>query len=309
MSTRTLKIKIPSLIISEMEQHYNNYNGMVQDVMNKIDSYNNRHPSDKIQMPYRGKTKRKTIKHIHTARYVIGNVPTIQLCIEEYEDGQGDMYIEKRGEHLSVLSQDKVGSSKNYALLYPFIENRDGISFCKWLVLIYATPDKDDSDIINTVKIVVTKVLGFLFKYVLPTNVNGNRIVPKLEVKYTTIRNIDNEQLDLRNKLLSAKETNVRSIEYENLSMDEAQGLIDNHEGIGQFCKRKIKIFLDPNNKKSYKTISTKRNENGEISDVVVANYSYPIEVEDAREETLYDQRRMKERFVEVIANYLRNGE
>lgn len=38
----SLKIKFPSFITSDLDRHHNNYDGMITDVMRKIDSYNNK---------------------------------------------------------------------------------------------------------------------------------------------------------------------------------------------------------------------------------------------------------------------------
>ena len=47
-------IKFPTLITSELESHFAQFDQMIQNVVNEIYHYNNRAPEDKITIPYRG---------------------------------------------------------------------------------------------------------------------------------------------------------------------------------------------------------------------------------------------------------------
>ena len=54
-------LKYPTLITSELETHFEQYTQMRDSVCIMIDNYNNLPPEQKTQIPYRGKSKTKTI--------------------------------------------------------------------------------------------------------------------------------------------------------------------------------------------------------------------------------------------------------
>lgn len=306
--TMALKIKYPTLITSELPTHHRQYNQMKADVINKIDNYNNRSLDQKLRIPYIGKSKVKVIKAIHTDCYDIGQIPTIQICIEEYKEGYDDLYLQQQGvQDVTITPNDKIGSNKNYALLYPIIEQEQQ-AVNKWLVIIYDTPSKDDADITHTVKYVVRKIFDFPFKYVIPTTINGQRVIPKIEVSYTTIENIENEHFALQDYIVSTSSKKRSKVEYANVPSEHVSEIINDNANLTWNLKRVVKIFFDHTNKNAYSTYTTTVDENGVISTEMVSKYSYSDEIEQGDMFSIHEDGIMRARFAQVISNYLSNG-
>lgn len=302
------KIKYPTLITGELATHYQQYNQMIADVVNNINNYNNRTPEQKLNIPYVGKRKVKVIKHIHISQYLMGQIPSIQICIEEYKEGYDDLYLQQQGaNNVNITPGDKIGSNKNYALLYPIIEQRQP-AINKWLIVIYDTPDKDDSDITHTVKYVVRKILDFPFKFVIPLALNGQRVIPKIEVSYTTIENIENEHFAMQDYIIRRSGKKSSKVEYANVPSENVNEIVYDNDNLTWNMKRVVKIFYDITNRNAYNSYTSTVDEDGNITMEMVAKYSDSDEVHPNEIQNMHDAIVMRQRFANVIRNYLSNG-
>lgn len=302
------KIKFPTLITSPLDTHYQRVEQMVTDVTNLIDNYNNRAPGDKLRIPYRGKLKSKVIKAVNTSVYNIGQKRVVQLCIEEYKEGYNDLYFQHgQDPQVELDLNDKLGSSQNYALLYPFIDNVQP-AVNKWLVIIYDTPNKDDADIVHTVKYVINKILNFPFNYVIPEQLDGRQVIPKVEVTYATVENIRNDELRVRNHVVSAQSRNTRKIVYENLPSTDADMLLNNDDVAGNI-KKAVRFFYDMANPSSYTKYEFEADDDGAIMSVMTTKYSRSYDLTEGDEVRLLNADFMRVRFIEVINDYILNGE
>lgn len=244
-----LKIKFPTLITSNLTTHHSRTQLMIDDVTNMIENYNNRAPEQKLRIPYRGKSKSKVIRAIHTTFYNIGAERCIQICVEEYKEGYSDLYYQTgNNPQVDINPGDRLGSNRNYALLYPLVEHRQQ-NVNRWLVVVYDTPDKDDSDIIGTIKYTVNKILEFPFTFVIPSVLQGVQNVPKIEVSFATLENIDNEQYALSNLITSRRAKKNRKIVYQDVPTDLIQVILDDNRNLRWYEKKLVRIFFDRNNR------------------------------------------------------------
>lgn len=301
-------LKYPTLITSELETHFEQYTQMRDSVCNMIDNYNNLPPEQKTQIPYRGKSKTKTIKAIHTNLCDIGQVPSIIVCVEEYKQGYDDLYHERNANIVNISPDDKIGSDKNYALLYPKLERKHNTWINKWLVVIYNTPNKDDNDIINTIKNTVSKILGFPFKFVLPSAIEGNRVIPELQVSYVELENNNNDHFIIHDKIVSSNIKTTKNVKYINLSSNEVEQIIQDTDEVRGGIKRTIRMWFDSENKQATSVIRQECNENGEVSSYVASKYGYKKELSTDDLHNINDIGVMVRNFTEVITNYLTNG-
>lgn len=304
-----LKIKFPTLITSHLQSHHQRTQQMIDDVTAKIDRYNNLVPADKLRIPYRGKSKSKVIRAVQTTLYDIGQEHCIQICVEEYKEGYSDLYYQTgNNPQVDINPNDRLGSNRNYALLYPLIEHRQE-STNRWLVIIYDTPDKDDSDIIGTIKYTVNKILEFPFTFVIPTVLQGQPNVPKIEVSFATLENIDNEQYALSNLILSRSAKTNRKIVYQDVPTDQIDVILDDNQNLRWYEKKLVRLFHERNNRSAYTTYVITEDENGQIQKVMTAKYSYSEDVAAADLANLNDNIIMRGYFMSVINNYLNNGD
>ncbi len=304
-----LKIKYPTLITSELDTHHLLRQQMVEDVVGIINAYSRRGTDQKERIKYRGKSRVKIIESIDYISYNIGQVPCIQLCVRESKIGQEDMYLQKAGENNEnpITQDDKVGSNQNYALLYPLIvpkvqpEN-------KWLVIIYVTPGKDDIDMVNTFKNVVNKIFKFPFRYVVPVNINNQRVVPTLVVTLSTIENVDFNQFIRHDLITNSSSKTTQKVEYLNIAADAAEEILNDNGDVNAHTTRKVRFFHNAFNKSAYTTYTFSSEENGVINSVMTTKYSEYDDIEPDQQETLYDAQTMRSRFTRVLTNYLSNG-
>lgn len=303
-----LKIKFPTLITSNLTTHRSRTQLMIDDVTNMIENYNNRAPEQKLRIPYRGKSKSKVIRAIHTTFYNIGAERCIQICVEEYKEGYSDLYYQTgNNPQVDINPGDRLGSNRNYALLYPLVEHRQQ-NVNRWLVVVYDTPDKDDSDIIGTIKYTVNKILEFPFTFVIPSVLQGVQNVPKIEVSFATLENIDNEQYALSNLITSRRAKKNRKIVYQDVPTDLIQVILDDNRNLRWYEKKLVRIFFDRNNRTAYTTYMITEDENGQIHQLMTAKYSYSEDVAAEDMVNINDQATMRNYFTSVISNYLRNG-
>lgn len=304
-----MKIKFPTLITGPLESHHWSYHDMINDVVNKINAYNNLASEDKAKIPFRGKSKVKVLRAIHNDNYNIGTVPCVQICVDEYKEGYDNMYLQKRAEQsLEINLDDRIGSDRNYALLYPLIPN-DEDATNSWLVIIFDTPNKDDSDIINTIKYTIKTVLGFSFRFAYPRTINGLPVVPKIEVSYVTVENENNEGVNLSQFIVSNKIQTTKKTIYENVPSNNVDPLLeDSRSAMGPNMRCRIKMFFDQAKKNAYKKYDYKVDDYGNIRSEIAAKYSYEIEVGVDDMPQIYDNRMMKLYFTDVVNNFLTNG-
>lgn len=304
-----LKIKYPTLITSELDTHHLLRQQMVDDVVGIITAYGRRQPNNKEKIKYRGKSRVKIIESIDYTPYNIGQVPCIQLCVRESKIGQEDMFLQKAGEldENQISQNDKLGSNQNYALLYPLIDQRVQPGN-KWLIIIYVTPGKDDIDMVNTFKNVVSKVFKFPFKYVVPVNINHQRVVPKMEVTLSTIENVDFNQFIRHDLIVNSSSKSTQKVEYVNIEADAAEEILNDNRDVNAHTTRKVRLFHDAFNKSAYTTYTFSSEDNGVINSVMTTKYSEYDDVEPNQLDTLYDPQTMRGRFSRVLTNYLSNG-
>ena len=304
-----LKIKYPTLITSVLDSQHEQCISLRRDIITQIDSYNNLSGDEKLRIPFRGKSKFKVIKNINYDCCNIGQLQSIIICVEEYREGFDDLYLQKdQNPEVSINPCDRIGSSKNYALLYPVIEQSHDRWTNRWLIVIYDTPNKDDSDIINTIKYTVNKIFNLPFKFALPNALNGNGIIPEIEVSFSNLENENNEHIAIRDKIVSAKVKTVRFIKYANVTTDEAREIIDDNASLLEGIKRKIKIFKDSNNRSATETITQELDDDGNLQSTFVSKYGYTHDIDAQDLHNINNVDTMVRNFNEVITNYLSNG-
>lgn len=304
-----LKIKYPTLITSELDTHHILCQQMVDDLVASITAYGRRAPDQKERIKYRGKSRIKVIESIDYIQYNIGQVPCVQLCVRESKTGQENMYLQKAGENDEnpITQDDKVGSNQNYALLYPLIDQRVQPGN-KWLVIIYVTPGKDDADMVNTFKNVVNKIFKFPFRYVVPVNINHQRVVPKVEVTLSTIENVDFNQFIRHDLITSSSSRTTQKVEYLNIASDAAEEILNDNGDVNAQTTRRVRFFHNAFNKAAYTTYTFSSEENGVLNSVMTTKYSENDDIEIDQLGTLYDVQTMRGRFARVLTNYLSNG-
>lgn len=302
-----LIIKFPTLITEPSEGGFDNQVSMIDNAVGIIERYNNRNEDNRLTVKTRGKTKEKVIKSITTSCLRCGEDHCLLLKIEEFKKGYGDLYLKSgQAPERDITATDELGSKSNFAMMYPYIchdENDKTIN--RWVVFIYAAADKDDSDLINTVKCVISKVLGKKFLNVINRNQEGQRNYPWVSVIMTSVENVDNQGLRFNQYVYSAKEKNYREIWYQDVPIAEAELLRADEERTEECAVKKIIKFFTSSDKRSYLKYEYESDGQGSVSSTLMGKYSYTIEIENVDE--MYNTHFMEQCFLDVLSRFLAN--
>lgn len=302
-----LVIKFPTLITEPSNEGFDNQISMIDNAVGILERYNNRDENNRLTIKTRGKTKEKVIKSITTSRLECGEDHCLLLKIEEFKKGYGDLYLKTAQDpERDITATDELGSKSNFAMMYPYIshdENDNAIN--RWIVFIYAAADKDDSDLINTVKCVISKVLGKKFLNVINRNQEGQRKYPWVSVTMTSVENVDNQGLRYNQYVYSAKEKNSKEIWYQDVPIAEAEMLKADEERAEEGAVKKIIKFFTSSDKKSYLKYEYESDGQGSVSSTLMGKYSYTIEIENVDE--MYNAHFMEQCFLEVLNRFLAN--
>lgn len=302
----SLIIKFPTLITEPLQNGLDNQQAMIQNVEGIFQRYNNRDNRNLLVIPTRGKTREKIIKSIDTSQLQLGQDHCLLLKVKEFKKGYDDLYLEPYNSPIqNISSTDKIGSRYNYALLYPYItHDADGGNINRWVVFIYDAADKDDADLINTIKCVISKILDLKFLNVLNRNLNANRNFPWVSVLFTNVENINNEELQFHQYAVTAKTKAIKETIYQNVPLNVAEQLKVQAANETGFRKKIIKFFTSED-KKSYLKYEYEFDGQGTIASKLMEKYSYFVEVENIDE--MYNLHFMEQKFIEVLRRFLSN--
>lgn len=282
--TELNKIKIPAYIsepITNNAEVVETYEEMIEDMVRKIDSYNNRDNEHKVGAKLRGKSITKQIYHIDFDRYYDGDVPIILLRISEKKKGFTDLTIEPAvRENSSIITQDDILATQyNCAVLYPNIDNRGGEISNNWITFVYVDPGKTDRDIISTIKTTLQRVLGLKIKNVKSNAANEliqkEGLISKLKVQYVIVYNNDNESLDIRGEQISSTIKEVKKFEYQDIPSEDVERFV-NRQNECQYTERKISVSLADNQELKY---IHKINAEQVITDAIEQIYNYETDM------------------------------
>ena len=304
-------IKVPVIITAPLDNPQRTYNNMVQQVTDTITNYNNSPIDQRVIVLYRKKLKRKTIKSIELINNTLPDgTPVILMRVEEYKTGHNDVYLQRQAaREASVDSADQLGSKKNYALLYPLIIfKNDGTVINRWCVFVYDDPSKDDLDVKNTIKTVLTRILRYKVKSVLASSVaekiNQAGGVQQIKASYVTLQNDNNEDAVLQQYEVRYKHQDSKEVVYEGVPSEEAIEFINDRELDG-FQKKVLTVKVA--NSLSYKYTY----ELGAQEEVALAaieeNNCYEMEVQGDDIHHLHSPEVVLGRLIQVVNAYVSN--
>lgn len=304
-------IKVPVIITAPLDNPQRTYNNMVQQVTDTITNYNNSPIDQRVIVLYRKKLKRKTIKSIELINNTLPDgTPVILMRVEEYKTGHNDVYLQRQAaREASVDSADQLGSKKNYALLYPLIIfKNDGTVINRWCVFVYDDPSKDDLDVKNTIKTVLTRILRYKVKSVLASSVaekiNQAGGVQQIKANYVTLQNDNNEDAVLQQYEVRYKHQDSKEVVYEGVPSEEAIEFINDRELDG-FQKKVLTVKVS--NSLSYKYTY----ELGAQEEVALAaieeNNCYEMEVQGDDIHHLHSPEVVLGRLIQVVNAYVSN--
>jgi hypothetical protein len=161
---------------------------------------------------------------------------------------------------------------------------------------------------VNTFKNVVNKIFNFPFKYVIPTFINGQQVVPKIEVTLTKLENIDSSHYIAHDYIANSSLKSVHKVTYINIDTEAAEEIFHDNDEVNSYTKRVVRIFHSATNRSAYTTYTTQAEEDGRLNTLVTTKYSEYDEIQPTEQGSLYDPQEIRTRFARVLTNYLSNG-
>lgn len=308
---RKFKLKIPVLISDKLPNPVDNYQDMANEVVSKLNRYNAAPFENRCVVVYRGKLKYKIIPYVQTTVMPIDGQThqSVLLRIEEYKQGNADMYLRAVGQqnNQDIQSDDALGSNCNYAFMYPLIKlNDDGTYTNRWVTFIYDDPSKDDADLKNTVKTVITRILNLsvidlYMDHIHGVN-NGNGRFDSIKVNYVTKTNHGDDDVELDAYKVTVKESRTKEILYEQVPVDEAQQLIRNAAMDG-YQKKVVTVQVDEGVKFKYTYVM---DDDGNVSlEDLVETDCYSIELTEEEIAHMHDPQQVLRNMRQVINQFL----
>jgi hypothetical protein len=283
------------------------YNHMIESIKVKVLAHNA--SSRSIVTPIRHKTIKRVIDEIMLTQSAFGDTPYLILQISAYNSNIEGQIIKKE-KVLNIEQADKVGSNKNFMLLYPQISITDDVKYCNWVVLVYDDPDKKTDDNISNAKTLMRYVLDAPIKNIklkkFIEDLKGTDMRPFINL---TLTNVSFDEDRVSDKLavyqISSKSTSKVEYEFHNMPFEDMESLIlDDFEN--KYLRKILKFRFG---RREYK-INQNLTEFRETYDSSVEqHFNFTQSIPESNIESLYESEFMTGLMERVLSDYLTNSE
>jgi hypothetical protein len=252
MVNKSYQIKIPIYISdSKLDENSSlqfkelilNQKLLVANLISKIEKYN----KDKVTLTS-GKKNKTTTKNVEEVGYEevdFGNDSALLLKITSFTSNLYDSFVEK-DTRIKLNKTDKIGSEHHYAIIYPYIFGIEKREY-KWIVFVYEDPNKENNDIISSVKLVLKNVLG-----ILPVNIKLHDFINRiksldnsaeLSMKFISV-NFEENDIDYNIKGYEVKSKTTKIVEslYKDVPLEKINEIIADITFVSKFHRRVLKI-------------------------------------------------------------------
>lgn len=299
-------LKIPAYIskrTTDSKLVKKSYREMIEDIKQLVNNYIKLPEDQKVIQQRKAKMHSRQIDYIECIDYVYGNIPAVLLRISEHKTGLNG-YVESVIRK-DIEPDDKVGSENNFVLLYPVIESKNGEDSNFWYIFVYDDPRKEDGDILDTVKLVIKKVLNLKTEHIKPRKLSEDlkksSKINNMLVKYVTQYKKSDDDTSLKDYHVSTSVTETYNSSYTNIPSDVVEGFI--HEEPEGYCKRIINFSLD-SNKVIKITDQHKELANG-FQQTIEQSYNYEVLVN--KTDNIYDIKYIFDAIEPLISRFLIN--
>lgn len=282
------------------------YHDMVSHIKKRIDEYNSQ--PNKVTSDKRNKTKKKGIDKVDYFDYQFGDVPALLIQISAHNTNLHDGYLETSTK-IPFEKDFKVGSDNNFILLYPIINGIDNSNYeYYWIVLVYEDIEKENGELISTVKLVLKKILGINVANIkLPEVLEELRkmgVVPELQLRLTSISFDDNEvDTKFRTYLTESKVKRQSVDKFRDLPYDTTVDLINEELEKEGHQKVEVKVLWG---KKVYNITKEQMNDaRNSIKQTAEEIFNETSAITELDLPQIYNRDFIIERLKPVLNNYL----
>ncbi|WP_353102688.1 hypothetical protein [Myroides odoratus] len=302
------KIKIP-IFSSEIKDMNNglfeplDYNALITHIKSKIKTFVDNKKT--VNQAGNNKVKKLEISNIEYTESAFQGVPILLLKITAYNTNLLDGFVETEEKREFKLT-DKVGSEKNYMLIYPNIFGNSSSNFTyQYKFFVYDDPTKVSQEIISICKLVTRKILDIPVRNIKLENIlkelKLKRVLDDVEIHLSSQTDgIDETELNLHKYLISSKVSKTVKNNYKDIPIDEFENLIKTPQG--SFIKRVFKI---KENKKEYKITE----ELNILSKTIEEIFNSQYELTQADLEKLFDEEFILKNLEYALTDFYKQNE
>lgn len=184
-------VKVP-VYATEIKEGSFTYEEVTTRLKQELDNYNTNTSIGRVAFNRSNKTQRKVIEKVECFDYVYGEepntAPLLLLKTTSFNTNIHDAYTEDLDGTIRVLSDaTKLVSEHNYMLFYPNFVGYEPKQKVNWLIFICGDTNKNDTDIVNTAKLVIGGVLHLSFVVIKPKDILNKlqkTSIPVFQIRY-----------------------------------------------------------------------------------------------------------------------------
>lgn len=321
------KVKVP-VYATEVNEGSFTYDEVILRVKKDLDNYNNNASIGRVAFNKSNKTQRKLIKKVEYFEYTFGeesnSIPVLLLKTTSYNTNIHDAYTEDPDGTIRVLSDvTKLVSEHNYMIFYPNFVGYEPNQKTNWLIFICGDTNKNDTDIVNTAKLVIGGVLHLKFVCIKPKEIL-NKIaktsIPIFQIRYIGVeKDISDANETFPSYLVNSRIKKDKKKTYKDIPLSSVQKLLNEEFDHEEYQIREAEIIQGKNIYKLIKKLKEKTQDEYDEFDVLkkeaqmffeeTAELSFTdtfelLEAEE-KEKKLHEQNFIISKISPIITNYI----
>ncbi|WP_264509964.1 hypothetical protein [Flavobacterium sp. N1719] len=279
---------------------------LVQNLISKIEQH-----KEKNVVLTTGKRNKTTTRNIDEVKYEkvnFGNDLALLLKITSFSSNLFDGFIEK-DTRIKLDKNDKIGSEHYYAIIYPHIFGIEKREY-KWIVFVYEDPNKENSEIVSSVKIVLKNVLNIVSVNIkLPdfiSRVKNLKDSVELSMKFITVNFEDNEvDYNINGYEVQTKLTKINESSYKGVPISKINEIVEDKSFVSKFHRRILKIVSGKHELKLEQEYSDEADSKFKETAEELFNYTSEVSSIDVETEEIYKTEYILKKIQPVMENYL----
>jgi hypothetical protein len=216
---------------------------LVSNLVSKIESHNTKKLV--LTSGKRNKTTTKNVNEVNYEKINFGSDSALLLKITSFSSNLYDGFIEK-DTRIQLNKNDKIGSEHYYAVIYPHIFGLEKREY-KWIVMVYEDPNKENNDIVTSIKLVLKNVLGIVSVNIkLPDFIERLKSIKEsveLSMKFISVNYDDNDiDYNIKGYEFECKTTKISESLYKGVPINKINEIVEDKSFLNKFKRRILKI-------------------------------------------------------------------
>lgn len=249
---KSYNIKIPIYISDSKVDEISNFpfeelilsqDLLISNLISKIYSHNTKKLV--LTSGKKNKTTTKNVNEVNYEKINFGNDSALLLKITSFNSNLYDGFIEK-DTRIQLNKDDKIGSEHYYAVIYPHIFGLEKREY-KWIVMVYEDPNKENNDIVTSIKLVLKNVLGIVSVNIkLPDFIERLKSIKEsveLSMKFISVNYDDNDvDYNIKGYEFETKTTKISESLYKGVPINKINDIVEDKSFLNKFKRRILKI-------------------------------------------------------------------